>query len=56
MTIIRCTENDFDNACMTDAGYEIIAIETYRWDDGHTETEILWGKDEQPIDESEVPY
>lgn len=49
MTTIRCTENDFDNTRMTAAGYEIIAVETCRWDDGHTETEILWGKEEQSI-------
>ena len=40
MAIIRHTDNDFDNTRMTAAGYEIIAIETYRWDDGQTETEI----------------
>ena len=56
MTIIRCNENDFDNARMINAGYEIIAIETYRWDDGRAETEVLWGKEEPPIVESEIPF
>ena len=56
MTIIRCTDCAFDNARMTDAGYDIIAIETWRWDDGGTETEILWGKAEQPIEASEVAF
>jgi hypothetical protein len=55
MTIIRCTENDYDNARMNAAGYDIIAIETYNWPDGHSETEILWGKD-GPIDKCELPY
>lgn len=56
MTIIRCIDNDISNTRMTDEGYEIIAVETYRWNDGHTETEILWAKEEQPVDESELPY
>ena len=56
MTIVRCTDSHFDNARMTAAGYEIIAIETYHWDDGHSETEILWGKDEPRIYASEVPF
>lgn len=56
MTIIRCTDCAFDNARMTEAGYDIIAIETWIWDDGDTETEILWAKDEQPIEASEVPF
>ena len=41
---------------LTEAGYDIIAIETWIWDDGDTETEILWAKDEQPIEASEVPF
>ena len=56
MTIIRCTDCAFDNARMTDAGYDIIAIETWRWDDGGTETEILRGKVKQPIEASEVAF
>ncbi len=55
MTIIRCTDNGYDNARMNAAGYEIIAIETYNWLDGYSETEILWGKD-GPIDERELAY
>jgi hypothetical protein len=56
MTIIRRTNNEFDNARMNAAGYEILAVEDYHWDDGHIESEILWAKDEQPIAEGEVPY
>ena len=56
MMIVRCTDNDFDNTRMTAAGYEVIAVETYRWDDGHSETEILWGKDGLPLDAGEVPF
>ena len=56
MTIIRHTDRPALNAAMTEAGYEIIAIETYRWPDGVAETEILWGRDEPPITEGEVPF
>ena len=56
MTIIRRTDCAFLNAAMTEAGYDIIAIETYRWPDGVAETEILWGRDESPISEDEVPF
>ncbi len=56
MTIVRCTDCAFHNARMSTAGYDIIAIETYRWQDGVTETEILWGREEPPIEESEVPF
>ncbi len=56
MTIIRCIDCEFDNVRMTDAGYEIIGIEDHRWADGHTETEILWGRDEPPIGEHNLPY
>jgi hypothetical protein len=55
MTIIRCTECAYHNDRMRAAGYEIIAIETYAWPDGETETEILWGKD-GPIDERELTH
>ena len=56
MTTIRCTDCEFHNTRMTDAGYEIIGLETYHWHDGHTETEILWGRDEHPITADELPY
>ncbi len=56
MTIIRCTNCDFDNAQMADDGFEIIAIEDYRWPDGHIESEILWAREEQPITEDELPF
>ena len=56
MTIIRRTDCAFLNAAMTEAGYDIIAIESYRWPDGVTETEILWGREEPPITEAEVPF
>jgi len=56
MTIIRCIDCAYDNARMTSAGFEIIGIEDYCWADGHTETEILWGKDEPPISEEELPW
>jgi len=55
MTIIRCAENEYNNTRMNDAGFEIIAIETYNWADGYSETEILWGK-EGPIEERELPF
>jgi len=55
MTIIRCTDNDYDNTRMNTAGFEIIAVETYNWSDGYSETEILWGK-EGPIEKRELPY
>jgi len=55
MTIIRCTDNDYNNRRMNTAGFEIIAVETYNWRDGYSETEILWGK-EGPIEERELPY
>jgi len=56
MTIIRHGDCPALNARMTNAGYEIIAIETYRWPDGVIETEILWGRDEPPITEDELPF
>ncbi len=56
MTIIRCIDCAFDNVRMTDAGYEIIGVEDHRWVDGHTETEILWGRDEPLIGERDLPY
>ena len=56
MTIIRHTDCPATNAAMTEAGYEIIAIETSHWPDGVTETEILWGRDEPPITEAELPF
>ena len=34
MTIIRHTDCAVLNTAMTEAGYDIIAIETYRWPDG----------------------
>ena len=55
MTIIRCNDDHFNNARMNAAGYEIIAIETYSWPDGWSETEILWAKS-GPIDERELPF
>lgn len=56
MTIIRHSDCPALNAAMTEAGYEIIAVETYNWPDGVTEIEILWGRDEPPITEAEVPF
>ena len=56
MTIIRCIDCTFDNARMTAAGFEIIGIEDYGWADGHTETEILWGRDEPSISEQDLPF
>ena len=56
MTIIRHSDSPALNAAMTAAGYEIIAIETYRWPDGVTETKILWGRDEPPITADEMPF
>jgi hypothetical protein len=55
MTIIRCAENEYNNTRMNEAGFEIIAIETYNWADGYSETEILWSK-EGPIEEHELPF
>ncbi len=54
MTIIRHSDYPALSAAMTEAGYDIIAIETYRWPDSVTETEILWGRDEPPITEAEL--
>lgn len=56
MSIIRHSDNGYDNARMTAAGYEILAIETHRWSDGGTETEILWTQEDTPITESEIPF
>ena len=56
MTIIRHTDFTVLNIAMTEAGYDIIAVETYRWPDGVTETEILWGRDELPITADELPF
>lgn len=56
MTVVRRTDNYFDNTRMTTAGYEIVAVETYHWDDSHSETEILWAKEEPPVDAREVPF
>jgi hypothetical protein len=56
MTIIRCIDCAFDNARMAVAGFEIIGVEDYRWADGHTETEILWGKEEPSIGERDLPF
>ena len=55
MTLIRHSDNDFDNARMTALGYEIIAIETHAWPDGITETEIVWGRDDT-ITEADIPF
>lgn len=55
MTTIRCNDDDFNNTRMNKAGYEIIAIETYSWPDGYSETEIIWAKD-GPIDERDLPF
>jgi len=55
MTLIRHSDNDFDNAHMTARGYEIVAIETTTWPDGITETEITWGQD-STITEADLPY
>ncbi|BAJ79760.1 hypothetical protein ACMV_04130 [Acidiphilium multivorum AIU301] len=56
MTIIRRSDCPALNAAMTEAGYEIIAIETYHWPDGGTETEILWGREAPPITGAELPF
>ena len=56
MTIIRHSDCPALNAAMTEAGYEIIAVETHHWPDGVTATEILWGRDEPPITEAELPF
>ena len=56
MAIVRCSNNDFDNTRMNASGFEILAIETYHWTDGSTETEILWAKDEQPITDSDILF
>ena len=56
MNIIRRTDCPALNAAMTKAGYDIVAIETCRWPDGVIETEILWGRDESPITEGELPF
>ena len=56
MTIIRHSDCPPLNAAMTEAGYEIIAIETYHWPDCVTETEILWGREAPPITEADVPF
>ena len=55
MTIIRRIDCEPDSARMTEAGYEIIAIEDHRWPDGHTEIEILWARDEPPISQHDLP-
>jgi hypothetical protein len=55
MTLIRHSDNDFDNARMTALGYEIIAIETHTWPDGVTETEIVWGRDDT-ISEADLSF
>jgi len=41
---------------MTGAGFEIVGIEDYRWADGHTETEMLWGRAELQIIERDLPF
>lgn len=56
MTIVRCIDCEYDNARMTDGGFEIICVEDYRWPDGHTETEILWTREEPPISECDLPF
>ncbi len=56
MTIIRCIDCAFGNARMTGAGFEIVGIEDYRWADGHTETEMLWGRAEPQISERDLPF
>ncbi len=55
MTLIRHSDCPATNAAMTKAGYDIIAIETYHRPDGANTTEILWGRDEPPIIEAELP-
>ena len=55
MTLIRHSDNDFDNARMSALGYEIIAIETRSWPDGVTETEIIWGRDDT-ITEADIRF
>ena len=58
MKIIRHSDCPALNAAMTEAGYEIIAVETYHWPDGvtETETEILWGREAPPITGAELPF
>ena len=56
MTIIRRIDCAFDNARMAGAGYQIIGIEDHRWADGHSEREILWGKEEPPINDGDLPF
>lgn len=56
MTIIRHSDCQALNAAMTEAGYEIIAVETYNWPDDVTETEILWGREAPPITDADVPF
>ena len=56
MTTTFATDNDFDNARLTQAGFEIIAATTRTWSDGATETEILWGRHDTPITETDLPF
>jgi hypothetical protein len=55
MTLIRHSDNDFDNARMTSLGYEVLAIETTTWPDGITESEVVWGRDDT-ISASDLPF
>ena len=55
MTLIRYSDNAFDNARMTSLGYEVVAIETTTWADGITETEVVWGRDDT-ISEGDLPF
>lgn len=56
LTIIRCTNCEFDKTRTSDDGYEVIAIEDDRWPTGHTGSEILWATEGQPITEDELPF
>ena len=55
MTLIRHSDNAFDNTRMTSLGYEILAIETTTWPDGITESEVVWGRDDA-ISAADLPF
>jgi len=55
MTLIRHSDNDFDNTRMTSLGYEVLDIETTTWPDGITESEVVWGRDDT-ISAADLPF
>lgn len=58
MTMIRRPDTACDSSELLARGYQVLAAETWTWNDGVSETEILWvpGRQEPAISEADLPY